>query len=51
LRPQTAADHCGNGTGGDADEFQRLANGAKENCPISKALRAVEVTLTATLNP
>jgi osmotically inducible protein OsmC len=35
----------------DADEFQRLAKGAKENCPISKALRSVEVTLEAKLNP
>ncbi|MDB5072508.1 MAG: peroxiredoxin, OsmC subfamily [Candidatus Eremiobacteraeota bacterium] len=38
-------------TGIQADEFQRLARGAKENCPISRALRAVEITLTANLNP
>jgi len=35
----------------DAEEFQRLAKGAKENCPISRALRATEIVLTATLNP
>lgn len=35
----------------DADEFQKLAVGAKENCPISKALKAVEITLDARLNP
>lgn len=33
----------------DADEFQSIANGAKENCPISKLLNA-EITLTHTLN-
>jgi osmotically inducible protein OsmC len=26
----------------DDDEFQRIAEGAKENCPVSKALAAVE---------
>jgi osmotically inducible protein OsmC len=26
----------------DADEFQRIAEGAKQNCPVSKALAAVE---------
>lgn len=35
----------------DADQFQKIAAGAKENCPISRALRAVEIKLTATLNP
>jgi lipoyl-dependent peroxiredoxin len=38
-------------SGLDPDEFQRLAKGAKENCPISRALRAVEISLTANLNP
>ena len=38
-------------SGIDEDEFQRLAKGAKENCPISRALRAVEIALTANLNP
>jgi osmotically inducible protein OsmC len=33
---------------GDAD-FQRLAAAAKENCPLSKALRAVPISLKATL--
>ncbi len=37
--------------GVDADEFQRLAKGAKENCPISRALNAVEIELDARLNP
>lgn len=35
----------------DAAEFQQIAAGAKANCPISKALRAVETTLDAKLNP
>ena len=35
----------------DADEFQKLAKAAKESCPISVALRAVEIQLTAKLNP
>jgi len=30
----------------DADKFAELANGAKENCPVSKALAAVPITLT-----
>lgn len=33
----------------DAAKFQELANGAKDNCPISKALGAIEVTLDAKL--
>jgi osmotically inducible protein OsmC len=33
------------------EEFQRLATAAKENCPLSKALRAVPTTLSATLRP
>ena len=34
----------------DADAFQAAAEGAKENCPVSKALAAVpEITLDATL--
>ena len=35
----------------DADAFQKLATAAKENCPISKALRSVEISLEAKLNP
>lgn len=31
------------------DEFQKLARNAKENCPVSKALAGVEITLAATL--
>jgi lipoyl-dependent peroxiredoxin len=37
--------------GVDAEQFQRLAKGAKENCPISRALNAVEIELDARLNP
>ncbi len=35
--------------GMEAETFQRYANNAKEGCPISKALAAVEITLEATL--
>jgi len=31
------------------DEFRSIANAAKENCPLSKVLRAAEITLDATL--
>lgn len=31
------------------DEFQKIAADAKENCPISKALKATKMTLTAKL--
>lgn len=35
----------------DADAFQAAAEGAKANCPVSKALAGVpEITLDATLN-
>lgn len=37
--------------GVEADEFQQLANGAKQNCPVSRALSAVEIALDARLNP
>lgn len=30
-------------------DFQKLAKQAKENCPVSRALNALEITLTATL--
>ena len=33
----------------DADTFQEHAQKAKEGCPLSKALKAVEITLNATL--
>jgi lipoyl-dependent peroxiredoxin len=37
--------------GVDADGFQQAAQGAKENCPLSKALAAVkEITLDAALD-
>jgi osmotically inducible protein OsmC len=29
----------------DAATFEKIAAGAKENCPVSKALKAVEITL------
>jgi osmotically inducible protein OsmC len=32
-----------------ADEFQRIAEFAKANCPVSKALAAVPIELSATL--
>ena len=31
------------------DEFQRLAEDAKENCPVSKALAGIPITLEASL--
>jgi osmotically inducible protein OsmC len=31
------------------EDFQRLANDAKENCPVSKALTGVKITLEASL--
>ncbi|HEY9044741.1 MAG TPA: OsmC family protein [Ohtaekwangia sp.] len=31
-----------------ADQFKVIANGAKENCPISKALSSVPITLNVT---
>jgi osmotically inducible protein OsmC len=33
----------------DAATFEKTAAGAKENCPVSKALKAVEITLSAKL--
>ena len=33
----------------DADEFQRLAEDAKANCPVSKALAGTTITLEASL--
>ena len=33
----------------DPETFQEFAEGAKENCPVSKALAGVEITLSATL--
>jgi osmotically inducible protein OsmC len=35
--------------GADEDAFQQAAQGAKENCPVSQALAAVEISLEATL--
>lgn len=32
--------------GVSADDFKKFADGAKENCPISKALAAVPITLS-----
>jgi len=34
----------------DADAFDEIAREAKENCPVSRALAGVEITLDATLN-
>jgi osmotically inducible protein OsmC len=33
------------------DEFAQLATQAKETCPLSRALRAVPISLNATLKP
>ncbi len=33
----------------DENKFQEIARGAKENCPVSKALAGTEITLTASL--
>lgn len=33
----------------DNATFQKIASGTKEGCPVSRALKAVEITLTATL--
>jgi osmotically inducible protein OsmC len=33
----------------DDAKFQETATGAKENCPVSKALKGTEITLTARL--
>ncbi|APX33776.1 peroxiredoxin [Brachybacterium sp. P6-10-X1] len=33
----------------DEAEFQRLAEDAKQNCPVSQALKGVDITLNATL--
>lgn len=33
----------------DDDEFQNFATGAKENCPVSKALGGVNISLDASL--
>jgi osmotically inducible protein OsmC len=33
----------------DAAEFQKIAEQAKAGCPVSKALKAVDITLDATL--
>lgn len=39
----------GSVAGIDAATFQKKAEEAKQNCPVSKALQAVEITLTARL--
>lgn len=35
--------------GMSAEDFQAAAEGAKENCPVSQALRATKITLDASL--
>jgi osmotically inducible protein OsmC len=35
--------------GANNDAFQKAANNAKEGCPLSKALKAVPITMTAKL--
>jgi len=34
----------------EENKFNTLANGAKENCPVSKALAGVDIKLNTTLN-
>jgi osmotically inducible protein OsmC len=33
----------------EPEEFDRVPEGAKQNCPVSRALAAVEISLEATL--
>jgi len=40
----------GNVPGIDQSAFERAANDAGRNCPISRALQGVEITVHATLN-
>jgi len=40
---------AGNVPGITPEKFLELANSAKTNCPVSRALKAVEITLSATL--
>ena len=42
-------DVTGNVPGIDATKFQELAETAKQNCPVSKALSATPITMTAKL--
>lgn len=42
-------DVTGKVPGVDAAKFQELAETAKKNCPVSKALSATPITMTATL--
>lgn len=42
-------DTTGEVPGIDEAEFVKTAEAAKENCPVSKALKAVEITLSAKL--
>lgn len=47
---QIELDLTGTVPGVSAAEFTEMATQAKEGCPLSKALRAVPITLTATLH-
>jgi len=46
---RSAIDLVGTVPGIDQGKFTELANKAKEGCPVSKALGAIEVTLNARL--
>ncbi len=35
----------------DAAAFKKIAEGTKDNCPVSRALKAVKITVDATLEP
>lgn len=47
--PRIALTVRGEVTGLDAEEFARVAQSAKETCPVSKALAGTEITLDAAL--
>lgn len=49
LPKSIALDLEGKVPGITAEKFQELAEGAKKGCPISRALAAVEISLTAKL--
>jgi osmotically inducible protein OsmC len=46
---QIALDVAGNVPGVTADKFEELAEAAKKGCPISRALAATPITMTAKL--
>ena len=47
--PKIELDTVADVPGVDEETFQRLAQGAKQNCPVSKVLSSAEIVLAATL--